>query len=93
MPVWHVSAAYHSNTGPKQFLQMTKTQVFKGIDLGDRLLRGVGCNRIVFVTDPPRMAIHIQKALTPEEIAYLPEGWMQIPAVDERGPCRRLDIA
>ena len=66
-------------------------QVRKGIKIASSLLVGVGKDRIVFTTDPPGNGIHVQKPLTPEEIERLPDGWMDIPAIDERGKYRILD--
>jgi len=51
-------------------------------------LRGVGeSSKWVFTTNPPGIAVHVQKPLTEKEESYLPPGWMEIPAVDELGPC------
>lgn len=54
------------------------------------LLDGVGGELIEFITDPPGNCIHAQKPLTILEIPALPSGWLEIPAVDERGPAIRL---
>ena len=39
-----------------------------------------------FVSDPPGLAIHVQRRLSDEEIRKLPQGWCGIEAVDELGP-------
>lgn len=62
----------------------------EAILIASNLLRGVGGVGSVFVTEPPGDCLHVQKPLTEAERARLPAGWMQIPAVDERGPCRVL---
>ncbi len=90
MPVWHASVALQSGSGPKAFDSLTRQQIRKGIKIAGSLLAGVGGDRIVFTTDPPGGAIHVQKPLTAEEIESLPDGWMEIPAIDERGSYRVL---
>ena len=91
MPVWHSSVALQSGRGPRSVESLTKKQVAKGVKIATQLLDGVGGDRTVFTTDPVGDAIHVQKPLTPTEIEMLPDGWMSIPAVDERGKYRLLE--
>jgi len=91
MPVWHVSISMkNSKDRPKPYRKLSRDQVLKAIAIGQNVLRGVGGTEAVFTTDPPGACIHIQKPLTPAEIDRLPRGWMDIPAIDERGPVRRI---
>jgi hypothetical protein len=92
MPVWHASVALQSRNGPRPVEALKRQQIHKGIKIASALLVGVGGDRIVFTTDPPRDAIHVQKPLTVEEIEGLPDGWMQIAAIDERGTYRILRV-
>lgn len=91
MPVWHVSVARQTASGPRRFETLKRKHVREGVEIAKELLRGVGKAPTVFTTEPPGDCIHVQKPLTEEEIALLPAGWMEIPAVDERGPCRVLE--
>ncbi len=47
---------------------------------------GQGGSNWYFLTNPPGMAVHVQKPLTDGEKLMLPRGWLSIPAVDELGP-------
>lgn len=47
---------------------------------------------MAFTTEPPGDCIHVQKPLTDAEILLLPEGWLEIEAIDERGPCRPIPL-
>ena len=48
--------------------------------------------KTAFVTDPPGIAVHLQRSLTVDEQALLPQGWMEIEAVDELGPCITIPL-
>ena len=90
--MWHASVAYHASGFPLPVDNMRPKTIRQGVALATELLRGVGTQRMVFTTDPPGVAIHVQAPLTPDEIAMLPTGWMEIQAIDERGPCKLLDL-
>jgi hypothetical protein len=82
-----------AKNGPKPFHSLSTQQLLKGSDLVFGLLRGVGAGKAkLFRTDPAGAAIHGQKPLTEREIALLPEGWMEIPAVDDKGPCVPINL-
>jgi hypothetical protein len=92
MPVWHVSIAKQTSHGPVRFMYLRPKAIRDAIEIARELLAGVGGKSLVFTTDPPGCAIHFQKPLTADEIKLLPDGWMDIPAIDERGPCKLLSI-
>ena len=70
---------------------LSRQQIRKGVKIATALLSGVGGERMVFTTEPIGYAIHVQKPLTSEEITSLPDGWMEIQAIDERGSYRILE--
>jgi hypothetical protein len=93
MPVWHSSAAFQTGRGPLPIEEMRHKQKLRLADKALRLLNGVGKKqRFLFTTDPVGSAIHAQRPLTDWEISQLPEGWMEIPAVDERGAYIPLEL-
>lgn len=92
MPVWHVSVAFQSAFGPLPVETMRRKLIKNGVTLAKSLLQGVGGSRTVFTTDPVGCAIHVQAPLTDKEINMLPRGWMEVPAVDERGSYKLLKV-
>ena len=89
MPVWHASVAHQSPRGVVGVCELRHKRIREGVGVGRELLQGVGVgSHVSFTTDPPGHAIHVQKPLSEAEILLLPKGWMEIPAVDELGPCR-----
>jgi len=82
MPVWHVSLNDGTEAakwrGKKRERMLRKAM---------ELLTNVGGKRCVFHVDlPGAMSLHIQSPLTDVERELLPVGWLDIPAIDERGP-------
>jgi hypothetical protein len=92
MPVWHVSVAWQTSNGPLEFLELRENQIADGVKVAKSILKSVGTGMYVFTSDPPSVAIHIQKQLTEKEKERLPEGWLEIPAIDDRGPCKVLHV-
>ena len=91
MPVWHASVALQSQAGPRLVESLDRKKIRKGIKIASDLLAGVGGEKMIFTTDPPGSAIHVQNPLTAGEILHLPDGGMEIPAIDERGRYRILN--
>lgn len=90
MPVWHVSVSLWRYGHQVAYSQIGRSQRREGRKLAAEILEGVGGDLMEFITDPPGNCIHAQKPLTTLEIPALPYGWMDIPAVDERGPVIKL---
>lgn len=88
--MWHASLAFQTANGPIPFEKWKRKQLKAGIRTGEMLLLGCGASRkrMIFVTEPPGVCLHIQVVLAPHELNMLPPEWMSIPAVDELGPCR-----
>lgn len=84
--MWHSSAARLGKTRTLWFRELTPKQIGKATRVARLMLSGVGADGFRFSTDPPEHAVHYQKPLTEEEIALLPSGWMEIPAVHDVGP-------
>lgn len=83
MPVWHASVSCQG----RPVESWSRDQRRGATRVARELLEGVGVGHIRFeFTDPPGFAIHGQRPLLPQEREGLPSGWMEIPAVDDRGP-------
>jgi hypothetical protein len=94
--VWHVSVAMQEiipnvSSRPIPWTDLTWRRKKRAKRIAKSLLEGVGTRVVVFLTDPPGSAVHVQKPLTDEEIGLLPDGWMDIPAIDDRGPVNVLE--
>lgn len=88
--MWHASVSIVGKVGSVDLF--TDRQILRGLDIAVRLLSGVGGELMVFVTNPTGRAIHAQKPLMESEFHHLPEGWMDIPAIDDLGPIRRINL-
>jgi len=86
MPVWHASVARLGKGRTLLFDELSSKHIAKGTRIAQLMLKGVGGEATRFRSNPSVHALHIQKPLTEDEIALLPDGWMEIPAVDEVGP-------
>jgi hypothetical protein len=81
--VWHVSIALYGPDGgaPLDTASVDRKRRRLAFALGHKILDGVGVS-------PSReqirgKAFHVRRALSPEEIARLPPGWLALPAVDD----------
>jgi len=79
--VWHASIAlYGSDETPLDARAVDRKRRRLALALAHRLLDGVGVS-------PSReqvkaFAFHVRRALSPSEIARLPPGWLELPAID-----------
>lgn len=92
MPVWHASVTMRNTSGPRKLSNLNESQISRGARIARKLLARVGGTLWLFTTEPPDCAIHAQKPLTSEEIGQIPDAWMTAPALDDRGPCRTLEL-
>jgi len=60
------------------------------IEYAKMMLAGVGC--LPSMVGQHELAFHYRRSLDPEEISMLPEGWCEIPAVDEGGNGKVLEV-
>jgi hypothetical protein len=52
-----------------------------------------GCGqKWAFLTDPPGLAVHLQRGMTDEERSLLSDEWLEIPARDELGPIIKVEL-
>lgn len=75
-----------------RFSDWRRNQIREAYQMALDDLSGVGLDRRVFTTVPPGYCLHVQAALKPSEIDLLPPGWMDIRAIDERGPVQSVSI-
>ncbi len=85
--MWHASIAKCGRVRTLTVDELRSGAIRIAERLAVELLEGVGGKLIgPFTSDPPDLAIHVQKRLTPAELFLLPAGWLDLPATDERGP-------
>jgi len=92
MPVWHASISWQPRRRTERAVGWPAKVIGKAKKRLRKALDGVGgpLSSYMVTDDDTGVAIHLQRPLTPDEIERLPDGWMSIPATDERGDMKEI---
>ncbi len=92
LPVWHTSVAALDVRRQRTYRssQLSSGQRKCLIEYAKLLLSGVGT--MPSKVEQHELAFHYRKAVSPEEIAQLPEWWCAIEAVDMAGSGKILEV-
>ena len=81
--MWHVSLSIQTGSGPLLTDKWSRQQRNEAQRVAARLLHGVGQEPMKGDFYP--FSFQHRRCLTDAEMATLPPGWLEIPAVDEGG--------